>query len=98
MHQSQAQIPPRLNIPGAVLLAQPNRQRISQQPEQNYPSRPRRIQAPIPQQFPREPPIRPVFEETVENEQPTGSQFLDDEVSKLGSYNTEILKIILAKR
>lgn len=71
-----AQVPPRLNIPGAVLLSQPNKpayrpQRISQ-PAINRPPPPRE-------------PVRPVFEESEENEPPqTASQFLDDEVNKLG--------------
>lgn len=78
-----AQVPPRLNIPGAVLLSQPNKpayrpQRISQPPPNRPPP-------------PREP-VRPVFEEIEDNLPPlpssaasnSASQFLDDEVNKLG--------------
>lgn len=71
---TQAQTPPRLNIPGAVLLSQPSKPyrppRISQ-PSLNRPPPPRE-------------PVRPVFEEAEDNEPPTASQFLDDEVNKLG--------------
>lgn len=78
---SNAQTPPRLQIPGAVLLSQakpvPFRQqpRLSQQPDP-------RIRRPS--QPPQ--PIRPVVEEEFENEQPQNSntQFFDDEVAKLG--------------
>lgn len=66
-----AQGPPRLNIPGAVLVSQPK------------PYRPQRISQPLSRPPPpRE--LRPVFEESEENEPPSSSQFLDDEVNKLG--------------
>ncbi|XP_044258102.1 pollen-specific leucine-rich repeat extensin-like protein 1 [Tribolium madens] len=77
---SSGQLPPRLNIPGAVLVSQGRPAPFRQQRPQNE-GPPPRLRRPPPS--PNAAPVRPVVEEPEEENVSNNSNF-DDEVNKLG--------------
>jgi hypothetical protein len=81
-YSTRAQLPPRLNIPGAVLVAQARPAPFRQQ-RVHGDSPPPRLRRPIPHAAPA--PVRPVIEEPEESPStPNSNNNFDDEVTKLG--------------
>ncbi|XP_017770190.1 PREDICTED: activating signal cointegrator 1 complex subunit 2 homolog isoform X2 [Nicrophorus vespilloides] len=87
-HLANGQFPPRLQIPGAVLLGQPQKQStIRQRLQQLDGPQPRFRGRPLPSNalpVPVREQVRPVVEEPEEDDQQARQSHFDDEVAKLG--------------